>query len=342
MSELSVTVGILSIGEMGLGIAKLLIAHNYRVVTNHEGRSEDTKSRAATASIQDLGSDTSLVSECDYILSIVPPRDALTTAQRITTAFNAISPPKTTPLYYLDLNAISPRSARSIATLFTTIPPITFLDGGLIGGAPRPKTSSIPSTNTILTQSPGSGGWSKPSIPISGPLPNLLPASWTGLREVLGLNHISEDVGTASGLKCCFATTTKGFTALCIQAFTTAGNLGVLPLLVREMEERAPGMLRSARGGVVSMAPKAYRWVREMEEISQTHSEEGNFSSSTESRDTSHGIFHEIAELYRTVAEDTVLGEEKTDKRKRGLDVEDVAAAMGEGLKEKAKRARKE
>jgi hypothetical protein len=35
------TVGILSIGEMGMGIAKLLIAHNYRVVTNVEGRRWD-------------------------------------------------------------------------------------------------------------------------------------------------------------------------------------------------------------------------------------------------------------------------------------------------------------
>ena len=32
------TVGILSIGDMGMGIAKLLIARNYRVVTNLEGR----------------------------------------------------------------------------------------------------------------------------------------------------------------------------------------------------------------------------------------------------------------------------------------------------------------
>ena len=32
------TVGILSIGEMGMGIAKLLIASGYRVVTNVEGR----------------------------------------------------------------------------------------------------------------------------------------------------------------------------------------------------------------------------------------------------------------------------------------------------------------
>lgn len=32
------TVGIISIGEMGMGIAKLLIAHDYRVVTNVVGR----------------------------------------------------------------------------------------------------------------------------------------------------------------------------------------------------------------------------------------------------------------------------------------------------------------
>jgi 3-hydroxyisobutyrate dehydrogenase-like beta-hydroxyacid dehydrogenase len=32
------TVGILSIGEMGMGFAKLLIAHGYQVVTNIEGR----------------------------------------------------------------------------------------------------------------------------------------------------------------------------------------------------------------------------------------------------------------------------------------------------------------
>lgn len=32
------TCGILSIGDMGLGIAKLLIANNYRVITNARDR----------------------------------------------------------------------------------------------------------------------------------------------------------------------------------------------------------------------------------------------------------------------------------------------------------------
>jgi len=44
------TVGILSIGEMGMGIAKLLIAHNFRVVTNVEGRRSVNLSSALSRS----------------------------------------------------------------------------------------------------------------------------------------------------------------------------------------------------------------------------------------------------------------------------------------------------
>jgi hypothetical protein len=66
------------------------------------------------------------------------------------------------------------------------------------------------------------------------------------------LNHISDNVGVASGLKCCFASTTKGFTALCIQAFTTASNLGVLDLLKQEMGDRIPGLLKTGSGGVTA------------------------------------------------------------------------------------------
>jgi hypothetical protein len=77
--------------------------------------------------------------------------------------------------------------------------------------------------------------------------------------------------------------------------------------------------------------PKAYRWVREMEEIAETHADEGGFNGNI-------GIYGEIAKVYKSVAEDTVLGEEKTERRKRGLTVEDVTGAMGEGLREKKRK----
>lgn len=210
-----------------------------------------------------LKDDTSLVSAADYILSIVPPRDALGTATRISTAFRAQSPAKSSPLYYFDLNAISPRSAREIGELFAKkSPAINFIDGSIIGGAPRPKAGDDTPNTSMSIFPPSSSDWLKPSIPISGPLPSSKPPSYDQFSSILGLNHISDDIGVASGLKCCFATTTKGFTALVIQAFTTASNLGVLPILVGEMDQRIPGLLKAA-GSVTAMPPKAYRWVHE-------------------------------------------------------------------------------
>lgn len=82
------------------------------------------------------------------------------------------------------------------------------------------------------------------------------------------------------------------------------------------------------------MPPKAYRWVREMEEIAITHADEGGF----EGGEKGTGVFGEIAKVYRSVAEETVLGEEKTERRKRGLTAGDVAEAMGEGLKGKRRK----
>jgi hypothetical protein len=254
----------------------------------------------------------------------VPPRDAQATAKRITTAFKALQAPRPTPLYYIDLNAVSPRTARSIATLFTTqTPTINFLDGGIIGGPPSLKASSPDTTPT----------WSLPSIPISGPhLLTSAPISGAHLQETLNIKHIGPEIGPASGLKCCFASTTKGFTALCIQSFTTAQSLGVLPNLLEELGARQPDRLKSAKNGLTSMPPKAYRWVKEMEEIAMCHSDEGGFEGEGK------GIFDGVAEVYRSVADETILGEEKTERRKRGLTAEDVAQCMGEGLRSKRKK----
>ncbi len=72
-----------------------------------------------------------------------------------------------------------------------------------------------------------------------------------------------------------------------------------------------------------------------MEEIALTHAEEGGFVGGEEGK----GIFDAIAELYRSVAEDTVLGEEKAESRKRGRTVEDVAQCVADGLRSKRRRS---
>ena len=156
----------------------------------------------------------------------MPPRDALATAQRIATAsrssdFNTTRPK---PLYYLDLNAISPKTSRQINDLFIDqAPHVRFIDGGIIGGPPHLKDDGTT--------------WYRPSIPISGPHP-LTEAEPSGshLADILNTKYMNAAIGTATGLKMCYASLTKGFTALAIQSFTTAHNLGVLSELKAHME----------------------------------------------------------------------------------------------------------
>ena len=124
----------------------------------------------------------------------------------------------------------------------------------------------------------------------------------------------------------CFASTTKGFTAIAIQSFTTAYRLGVLPELQAHLAAYSPKTGELAAKGLVGMPPKAYRWVREMEEIADTMAEEGGFE-----RD----MFAGVSEVYRVVAEETELGGEKTESRKKGTTPEDVARLVGEGLERK-------
>ena len=133
---------------MGLGISQLLTAHNYDIITNVTDRSAATQERAKAASIQLLPSDAALVKQADYILSIVPPRDAVATAKRVVEALKSGEKARRTDaLYYLDLNAIAPRTAKEIDVLFKKEAPlIRFIDGGIIGGPPSHHPSPPPTT----------------------------------------------------------------------------------------------------------------------------------------------------------------------------------------------------
>lgn len=106
--------------------------------------------------------------------------------------------------------------------------------------------------------------------------------------------------------------------------------MGVLSHLQAEMGDLIPTTLKSAKAGMPNMPPKAYRWVREMQEIAATHAEEGGFDDGV-----GKSLFMGVAEVYKAIAEDTVLGDEKTERRVRGKTAEDVAAAVGEGLQTK-------
>ncbi|KAL4879012.1 6-phosphogluconate dehydrogenase [Aspergillus karnatakaensis] len=333
MATQPLTIAILSIGEMGLGIANLLLTHGYK--------------RARSAGITLHPNLPSLLASSSILLSIVPPKDAYATAQRVLDAFPPSDNPtskREDPLYYLDLNATSPSLATRTASLLSASDAILFLDGGIIGGPPVAVPVPVPiiknTTTTADNESDpkftarGSKSHTTPSIPLSGPVHLPDTPVFTHLSNLLHMKHISEKIGAASGVKMCFASLTKGVYALAIQSYVTADSLGVYGELKGYMEEHNPGTKGIVDGGVVGMPPKAWRWVGEMRMIAEMMGEEGGWRWRGGSEGEG-GLFEEIAEVYRVVAEDTELGKEVSGRRERGTTVEDVVRVMREGMERK-------
>ncbi len=102
----------------------------------------------------------------------------------------------------------------------------------IIGGPPKAQQQD---------DNDNDNGWTKPSLVLSGPhkLDN-------HLAQTLNVTYVGDAIGKASGLKCCFAATSKGLIAIAIQSFMTAERMGVLGELRRHLGVFSPGI-----GGVV-------------------------------------------------------------------------------------------
>jgi hypothetical protein len=195
------------------------------------------------------------------------------------------------------------------------------IDGGILGGPPKGDPSEDASK------------WYRPSVVLSGPHKlSDAPRDGAELAELLHTKLVGDEIGKASGLKCCYASLTKGFTALAIQSYSTASELGILDHLRDEIRASAPANETRAARGLVGMAPKSSRWVAEMQEIGKAFREVGGWKGSAASG-AGTNVFEEIAEVYRYIAEDTVLGQEHGENRQRGKDPEDVLAAIQESRK---------
>lgn len=94
--------------------------------------SDSTRQRAKSASIELVDAHQELVAQADYILSIVPPRDAVSTAKIFTEAVAGdVRAKDKEPFFYIDLNAISPSRARTLEALSKECSAMKFLDGGV-------------------------------------------------------------------------------------------------------------------------------------------------------------------------------------------------------------------
>ncbi|HEX5420901.1 MAG TPA: DUF1932 domain-containing protein [Gammaproteobacteria bacterium] len=236
---MSESIGVISPGDMGVAIAASAIHNGHHVYWASEGRSAETRKRAAENDLIDVGTLEALCKQCPIILSVIPPSAAEAVAaeviaQRFTGTF-------------ADFNAISPQRAQRIGQRLNDAG-IDFVDGGIIGPPPwRPKT-------TWLCLS-GSHADTIANCFAKGPVET----------EIL-----SNRPGDASTLKMCYGAYTKGHTALIAGVLGTAENLGVLDSLKRRWADDGSGLDRTAALRVTRITDRAWRWVGEMEEIAAT------------------------------------------------------------------------
>ncbi|KAG1864416.1 6-phosphogluconate dehydrogenase C-terminal domain-like protein [Suillus subluteus] len=252
MSSVMPRLAVVAAGAMGAAVAKRLTSFGCTVYTDLNGRSEATRKRAQDAGMIDLSVDE-LVLKSDWILSILPPRDAVSFAEKIQEVAAKHGSALPSPRTFVDCNAVNPETVKRIAALFAGTS-IGFVDAGIIGGPPK--------------------GDQNPTFYASAEdvriLDEFTALSKYGLK-VSPLKGEGVGVGDASALKMSYAGITKGTTGL----YTTmvlaahASSPATADALMRELQTSQPILLDRLVKTVPPMVPKAYRWIGEMEEIAE-------------------------------------------------------------------------
>jgi 3-hydroxyisobutyrate dehydrogenase-like beta-hydroxyacid dehydrogenase len=258
-------VAVIAPGMMGSAVAKRLTSSGVEVRTLLAGRSAATKARAAAAGMVDATADQ--ITAADFILSIVPPGQALGLAESLAPAIRAAA---RKPVY-VDCNAVSPGTVERIDRVVRESG-ARFVDGGIIGPPPEPDSS-------------------KTRIYLSGP-----DAAKVAVLGDYGLSLPVQPgpVGAASAMKMSYAGITKGFTALGATMMLAATRAGTADALIAEMKVSQPALLKWLTGSMPRMHSKAYRWVAEMEEI----------AAFVGPGQTGDGFYQSAAALYERIATD--------------------------------------
>ena len=258
-------VAIIAPGAMGAAVGKRLTSHGVRVLTSLTGRSEATVARARDAGMA-AASDAEIAA-ADFMLSILPPGDALALAQRFAPILSASN---AKPVY-VDCNAINPATvARVAAAIAPTGCP--FVDAGIIGPPPRGEDAG-------------------PRFYASG---EAAPRFATLRQCGLDVRVLDGPLAAASALKMSYAGITKGTQAIGAAMMLAAMRGGSAAALFDELSFSQKEMLAQFKRQLPGMPAKAYRWIAEMQEIA------GFVGDDPAARELYQGAAH----FYQRMAED--------------------------------------
>lgn len=237
-------IAILMPGDMGHGCATVFRQHGMRVITCLNGRSQRTRALAKKAGLEDMPTLGDVMQTADLILSILPPEYAVQQAQEAATAMKAA---KAYP-DYVDCNAISPTTAKKVASAFDYMP-VNFIDGGLIGLNPVKENEGTRlyvsgKATTLVRQLDGRG---------------------------LVVRDLGGEIGRASAMKMVYASSTKGAFSLFAAVAVMAELTGLRDELFQELSESQPNTLASIERMLPRIPLDANRWIFEMDEIASTY-----------------------------------------------------------------------
>ena len=266
---MSPVVAVIAPGAMGAAVGQRLADNGLTVLTSLDRRSDETRARAKAAGMAAAKDDD--IARADFILSILPPGDALSLAQRFVPALTASN---AKPVY-VDCNAINPKTVDRVAAAIAPSE-CPFVDAGIIGQPPKP----------------GDAG---PRIYASG---SAAPR-FAALREYgLDIRVLDGEMSAASALKMSYAGITKGTQAIGAAMMLAATRAGSADALMAELQLSQKEMLAWLKRQLTMMPPKAYRWVAEMQEIA------GFVGDDPAARE----LYEGAAEFYERFAEDFAAG----------------------------------
>jgi 3-hydroxyisobutyrate dehydrogenase-like beta-hydroxyacid dehydrogenase len=266
MTIMNPVVAIVAPGMMGAAVGGRLTAHGLRVLTSLTGRSAESVARAKDAGMVAASDDE--IARADFILSILPPGDSVSLAQRFAPALTSSN---AKPIY-VDCNAVSPPTLERVATVIApTGSP--FVDAGIIGSPPAPKEGPGPRFYASGAHAP----------------------RFAALKEYgLDVRVLQGPLSAASALKMSYAGITKGTQALGAVMMLAATRGGSADALYAELKASQPQMLNYMQRSLAIMPPKAYRWVAEMQEIANFVSEDP----------AAHELYSGAAHFYEQIAKD--------------------------------------
>src|SRR5262245_25351039 len=210
-------IGLLYPGEMGTAVATLLRCNGLRLITSLEGRGASTVRNCRSAGLEDARSLGEVVRTVSVAFALVPPAAAPQLGAQVREHLRLRRP--NDRLVYVDLNSISPETARDIAQGFAG-ESVDFVDGAISGPASRLADRCV--------------------LYLSG----VRAAQVAELfEEKMCVQVVGDRPGQASALRMLLSGLTKGIIALFVEMAVAGHRAGVLDRLLAASRVSYPGIM---------------------------------------------------------------------------------------------------